>query len=97
MIKYSTIDSYIAAQDPGVQDRLTTLRDLVHHECPNAVESVSYGMPAYKYQGKPLIYFAAFAHHIGVYATPSANIAFAQQLSGYIPNQLLNTDNLLGF
>jgi uncharacterized protein YdhG (YjbR/CyaY superfamily) len=40
-------------------------------------------MPAYKYHNKPLIYFAGFAHHIGLYATPSANIAFTQQLSGY--------------
>jgi uncharacterized protein YdhG (YjbR/CyaY superfamily) len=40
-------------------------------------------MPAYKYRDKPPIYFAAFPHHIGLYATPSANSAFAKELSTY--------------
>lgn len=83
MPKHTTVDSYIAAQDPMVQDRLQTLCQLVHTTCPDAVESIAYGMPAYKYKKKPLIYFAAFAHHIGLYATPSGHTAFVDQLSSY--------------
>jgi uncharacterized protein YdhG (YjbR/CyaY superfamily) len=40
-------------------------------------------MPAYKLNGRPLVYFAAFKNHIGLYATPSGHAAFAEELSRY--------------
>ena len=40
-------------------------------------------MPAYKLKTRPLIYFAAFKKHIGLYATPSAHRAFSDALSNY--------------
>ena len=40
-------------------------------------------MPAYKLNGKPLVYFAAFKKRIEFYATPAGNEAFAKQLSEY--------------
>jgi uncharacterized protein YdhG (YjbR/CyaY superfamily) len=40
-------------------------------------------MPAYKLNGKPLVYFAAYKKHIGFYATPSGHEKFAQELSKY--------------
>jgi uncharacterized protein YdhG (YjbR/CyaY superfamily) len=81
--KILTVTGYITTQALSVVDKLNTIRQLIVDTCPDVVESISYGMPAYKYHNKPLIYFAAFPHHIGIYATPSANIAFAKQLSGY--------------
>lgn len=50
---------------------------------PSASEGFSYGMPAYKFKNKPLVYFAAFKEHIGVYALPSTHIAFDEALSAY--------------
>jgi uncharacterized protein YdhG (YjbR/CyaY superfamily) len=83
MEKHTTVDSYIAAQAPTVQAILLRLRSIVFSNVPSAVESFSYGMPAYKLGGKPLIYFAAFSSHIGVYATPKAHETFASALAGY--------------
>jgi len=40
-------------------------------------------MPAYKLNGKPLLYFAGYTGHIGLYATPSAHEAFERALDGY--------------
>jgi len=40
-------------------------------------------MPAYKTNGKHLVYFAAFKNHIGFYATPAGHIEFAKELSQY--------------
>lgn len=79
----STVDEYIAAFPAEVSTRLVHLRALVREHAPGAVESMSYGMPAYKLNGKPLIYFAAFKNHIGLYATPSGHAAFADELSKY--------------
>jgi uncharacterized protein YdhG (YjbR/CyaY superfamily) len=40
-------------------------------------------MPAYKMNGKPLVYFAAFKKHIGFYATPTGHAEFRDELSAY--------------
>ena len=81
MKTYITVDHYLSQQSLTTKAKLQSLRTLIKKICPDAVESMSYGMPAYKFQKKPLIYFAGYDHHIGIYATPSANVAFAQELA----------------
>lgn len=79
----STVDEYIDSFPELVQNLLVQVRKTILHNAPNAVESISYGMPAYKTNGKPLVYFAAFKNHIGFYATPNGHAKFAQQLTAY--------------
>ncbi|MBK9250131.1 MAG: DUF1801 domain-containing protein [Ignavibacteria bacterium] len=81
--KATTVDDYILSFPSEIQERLTQIRTIIKTHASAAVESISYGMPAYKTHGKPLVYFAAFAHHIGLYATPSGHSAFAAELSKY--------------
>ena len=64
------VDGYIATFPEDMQVRLGQIRNLVHTLAPDAVESISYAIPAYKVSGKPLIYFAGYAKHIGVYPLP---------------------------
>ena len=78
-----TVDMYIASLSKENWQKIHVLRELVYTLCPDAQESMSYGMPAYKYHNKPLIYFAVFMHHIGIYATPTAHEKFAKQLAWY--------------
>ena len=40
-------------------------------------------MPAYKTNGKPLVYYAGFKSHIGFYATPTGHAEFENELSKY--------------
>jgi uncharacterized protein YdhG (YjbR/CyaY superfamily) len=44
---------------------------------------MAYGMPAYKLNKKPLVYFAGYKNHIGFYATPSGHEQFSKELSKY--------------
>ncbi|MEZ5070723.1 MAG: DUF1801 domain-containing protein [Bacteroidales bacterium] len=77
------IDAYIA-QFPGpVQDILKKLRALVRKHAPDAVEAMAYGMPGFKTNKKPLVYFAGYKSHIGLYATPSGHSEFKEELSKY--------------
>jgi len=79
-----TVDIYIKSiASEEVQERLKKLRRLIVKMVPEASESIAYGLPAYKYKKKPLVYFGAFSHHIGLYATPSANENFQNDLKGY--------------
>jgi len=77
------VDSYIAAFPPEVQEILTQIRTLIKNTAPGAVEGMAYGMPAYKLNKKPLVYFAGYKNHIGFYATPSGHEEFAEELSRY--------------
>ena len=78
-----TIASYFSKFFETSQKRMQQIRMLILEKAPEAQESISYGMPAYKTNGKPLIYFAAFKNHIGLYATPSGHTHFADALSQY--------------
>ena len=77
------VDEYIRSFPVEVQSRLAAMRKTILDHAPDAVELMSYGMPAYKTHGKPLVYFAAFKQHIGFYATPSGHQEFSEELAGY--------------
>jgi uncharacterized protein YdhG (YjbR/CyaY superfamily) len=79
----NSIPEYISQFPESTQIILNKLYNLVKTLAPEAEESISYAMPAFKLNNKPLIYFAAFEHHIGLYATPKAHTEFAQELSHY--------------
>lgn len=79
----SDVDEYIRQSPEAIRDRLHKLREIIRREAPEAEESISYMMPAYKMNGKPLVYFGGYPRHIGFYATPSGHEAFAAELAGY--------------
>jgi uncharacterized protein YdhG (YjbR/CyaY superfamily) len=77
------VNDYIDSFPENTQRILIQIRKIILQEAPDAIESIAYKMPAYKINGKPLIYFAGFKNHIGLYATPSAHSEFIDELSGY--------------
>jgi len=77
------VDQYIERFEPKVQQILMEIRRIIQLQAPKAIESISYGMPGYKQNGKPLLYFAAYKTHIGFYATPSGHHAFEAELAAY--------------
>lgn len=83
MLKADNVEEYVSLFPNEIAAILVTVRHLIRETVPNAIESISYGMPAYKLQGKPLVYFAAQAKHLGVYATPVAHSAFEEALKPY--------------
>jgi len=79
----ASIDDYIAMFPKDVQDILHKMRQTVQKAAPMATEAISYQMPTFKLQGKNLVHFAAFSHHIGFYPIPSGIAAFRKELSVY--------------
>jgi uncharacterized protein YdhG (YjbR/CyaY superfamily) len=78
----AAIDDYIAAAPPHTQGLLRDLRAAIRAVAPDAVETISYGMPAYAQNGR-LVYFAALKDGIGFYPTASGIAAFQAEVSGY--------------
>jgi uncharacterized protein YdhG (YjbR/CyaY superfamily) len=83
MQKPISTDAYIASFPKKTQLLLKQVRVAIKEAAPKAEELISYGMPAYKLNGRPLVYFAGYEYHIGFYPTPSAIAAFKKELSIY--------------
>lgn len=83
MDKFDNVDDYINSFPEEVQSKLRQIRTVIRTNAPEAVESLSYGMPAYKENGRVLVYFAGFKNHIGFYATPAGHEEFRKELSKY--------------
>jgi uncharacterized protein YdhG (YjbR/CyaY superfamily) len=76
------IDEYIRLFPDDIQAPLQSLRQTIREAAPDAKETISYQMPAFKQNGI-LVYFAAFKKHIGFYPTSSGIEAFREELSAY--------------
>lgn len=81
--QFRTIDEYIEAFPPNVQNILEKMRETIKKAAPEATEAISYQMPAFKLNGKNLVFFAAFKKHIGFYSIPTGIEAFNEELSQY--------------
>jgi uncharacterized protein YdhG (YjbR/CyaY superfamily) len=84
MKKFATVDEYISSFEDGVQEVLRTLQRTIREAAPQAEESLSYQMVAYRLNGAPLFYFAAWKQHYSLYpATDDLLAAFADDLAPY--------------
>lgn len=83
MKHFDNIEAYISAQEPTVQNVLRTVKSAIEEAAPEAISGISYGMPAYKFKGKPLAYFAANKKHLGFYPTSSPISFFKTELAEY--------------
>ncbi len=64
-----TVEEYLTRVMPGQQAELERVRRIILAVAPHAEETISYGMPTYKVDGKRLIYFAAFKDHMSLFGT----------------------------
>jgi uncharacterized protein YdhG (YjbR/CyaY superfamily) len=80
----SPIDTYLAAQPRNVRRTLTLIRRAIQAAAPAAIESVSYGLPAFRLNGRPLVAFRAAKAHCAIYPmSPDVIRALADELSAY--------------
>ncbi len=80
--KFTTIDEYHASFPKNVQKLLQQLRLIISQATPEATETISYGMPAFKHHNV-LVYYAAHKEHIGFYPTSKPIIVFKEELTKY--------------
>ncbi len=78
-----TIDEYIERCPVDVQGKLEKVRKAILKAIPGVEEGISYQIPVFKWQGKVVIYFAAFKKHISVYPAPRGSQEFKEELAAY--------------
>lgn len=81
---FTTIDQYIASFPTEVQAILEKIRKIIATEVPEAVETISYGIPTFKLNGKFVVYFAGFKHHVSLYPIPNMNAEFEKRIQPFI-------------
>jgi uncharacterized protein YdhG (YjbR/CyaY superfamily) len=78
------IDAYLAPLSADKRAALEALRATVRAAAPGAEEGFSYGLPAFRVEGRGLVAFGAAAKHCALYPLSEAVVAdFAKELSGY--------------
>lgn len=81
-VKAGDIDEYISTFPLEVQEKLNQLCAAIRQAAPDALEKISYAMPTF-WQGRNLVHFAAFKHHIGFYPGAGGVEAFKLEIASY--------------
>jgi uncharacterized protein YdhG (YjbR/CyaY superfamily) len=72
--KPSTIDQYLAGANTDQRAALEKLRRAIRAVAPKAEECISYGIPAFRLNGRLLVFFGAWANHCAFYPGSSATL-----------------------
>ncbi len=78
------IEAFLAGRPEEMREALEDLRAKIARAAPDAVEGIGYGVPAFKYRGRPLVSFGAGRNHCAFYVqSPDVTEAHADELAAY--------------
>ena len=81
--RFESVEEYIASFPAEVQEMLQEIRRGCHAAVPGSGEMISYGIPTITLDGKYVVYFAGWTHHISVYPVPEGDEAFRESIAAY--------------
>ncbi len=80
----TSVEDYLASLPEGSRAALEKLRQTIKAAAPEATETISYQMPAFKDHGRILVYYAAFKDHYSLFPASTKVIeAHSEELKPY--------------
>ncbi len=80
----AAIDAYLADLEPGQRAALEHLRAIVMRAAPGSEAMISYAMPAVRFNGRPLVAYAAARQHLSLYPMSGELVErHASELTGF--------------
>src|SRR5215510_8509315 len=77
------VEAYLSRLPEGARATLEKLRKTIKTIVPEATEVISYQIPAFKYRGRILVWYAGFKQHCSFFPTASVIKAHEKELKSY--------------
>ncbi len=79
----ASVDAYIAQFPADVQQVLHQVRVALRAAVPGSAEKISYGMPTLTKDGRPVLSYAAWKSHLGLYPVPAGEGGLEEAVAPY--------------
>lgn len=83
MKTYTTIDEYLENFSGETRAKLEKIRNTIAGVMPGAEQTIRYAIPTFRLNGKNVIHFGGYTHHISLYPTSEPIQVFAKELKRY--------------
>ncbi len=81
--RFTTVDEYVASLPEPVRPVLEEVRRVIRRVVPDVGETISYRMPTFTLDGRPLVHVAAWKRHLGLYPLPPMDGELAARVEAY--------------
>jgi uncharacterized protein YdhG (YjbR/CyaY superfamily) len=77
------VAAYLEGLAPETRMRLDAMRATIRDIMPDAIETISYGIPTFTLAGHAIVHVAAWRHHLSLYPVPRVDAGLKGELEPY--------------